>query len=91
MQTLGVGSSAKVVQVLEPDSSGDDSKDRIFAMKIISRQKLMNQGSVSASVAEFEILKRLSHPNIVKLIEIIDDPVQAKLYLVMEFYSGGNL
>ena len=59
MKTLGVGSSAKVVQVLKPDPHGNDENDETFAMKIISRHKLVNQGSFETSLAEFEVLKRL--------------------------------
>jgi serine/threonine protein kinase len=37
------------------------------------------------------ILKKLDHPNIVKLFEIIDDPTHDKLYLITEHVKGGNL
>ncbi len=30
---------------------------------------------------EINVLKKLSHPNIVKLVEVLDDPVQDNLYL----------
>ena len=30
---------------------------------------------------EINILKKLDHPNIVKLVEVLDDPVQDNLYL----------
>ena len=38
-----------------------------------------------------EVLKDLVHKNIVKLHEIIDDPLKNKLYLVMDYLSGGTL
>ena len=60
-------------------------------MKIISRQKLLSQGTSATTLAEFEVLKKLAHPNIVRLIEIIDDPQLDKMYLVMELYPKGNL
>ena len=38
-----------------------------------------------------EILKQLVHTNIVHLHEIIDDPKSEKIYLVMDYLSGGTL
>ena len=38
-----------------------------------------------------DILKQLVHTNIVKLHEIIDDPKDENLYLVMDYLSGGTL
>lgn len=37
------------------------------------------------------IMKKLDHPYLVKLIEIIDDPKEKKLYLITEFVKKGNL
>lgn len=42
-------------------------------------------------MAEFEVLKKIDHPNIVQLHEVIDDPAQDKLYLVMDLLTGGSL
>ncbi len=42
-------------------------------------------------MAELEALKRLMHPNIIKLYEIIDDPVMPNLYLVMDIITGGTI
>lgn len=35
------------------------------------------------------ILKKMDHPNVVKLMEVIDDPDEAKLYLIMELVKKG--
>jgi [calcium/calmodulin-dependent protein kinase] kinase len=40
---------------------------------------------------EMAIMKKMAHPNICKLYEIIDDPEDDKLYLVMEFVKKGSL
>ena len=37
------------------------------------------------------ILKKLDHPNVLKLIEILNDPNLDKLYLITDFCSNGNL
>lgn len=40
---------------------------------------------------ETAIMKKLFHPNIVRLIEVIDDPSSQKMYLVQEYVERGNL
>ncbi|XP_038669016.1 calcium/calmodulin-dependent protein kinase kinase 1 [Scyliorhinus canicula] len=38
---------------------------------------------------EIAILKKLDHPNIVKLIEVLDDPTEDQLHMVFELMSKG--
>ncbi|CUG93695.1 protein kinase, putative, partial [Bodo saltans] len=40
---------------------------------------------------EVELMKRLRHPNLVSLFEMIDDPNAEKLYLVMRFADKGSV
>ena len=40
---------------------------------------------------EVAIMKKLSHPNIVRLVEVMDDPTADSLYLVMEQCTGGSM
>jgi len=51
----------------------------------------MNQSPTKVVMAEFDALKKLNHPHIVNLHEIIDDPNLDKFYMVMDLYPGGNL
>ena len=39
---------------------------------------------------EIALLKKLDHPNIVKLIEVLDDPNEDTLYMVFELMIGGE-
>lgn len=39
---------------------------------------------------EIALLKKLDHPNVVKLIEVLDDPNEDTLYMVFELMSGGE-
>ena len=36
-------------------------------------------------------MKKLAHKHIVRLHEIIDDPMSKKIYIVMDYLSGGTL
>ncbi|KAI8053251.1 kinase-like domain-containing protein [Syncephalis plumigaleata] len=40
---------------------------------------------------EIAILKKCRHPNVVRLIEVIDDPQARKIYLVLELLDGGEV
>lgn len=74
-----------------PDQDGGD-QDKYYAMKIINRNQLTKQAPTAEGyLAEFEALKKLDHPFIINLIEVIDDPRSEKLYLVMDLLPGGNL
>ena len=66
-------------------------------MKSIKRSQLRVQSnqlgvqSNEATIKELDILKKLAHKHIVKLHEIIDDPASKKIYIVMDYLSGGTL
>jgi len=38
---------------------------------------------------EIAVMKKMDHPNIVKLYEVIDDPTADKIYMIIEFVGGG--
>ena len=40
---------------------------------------------------EIAIMKRLDHPNIINMIEIIDDPNQEKIYMIMDYAELGSI
>ncbi|KAK5636358.1 hypothetical protein RRF57_012070 [Xylaria bambusicola] len=67
------------------------------AIKIIPRfSKKRRLGKVTASPQdktkrEIAILKKIRHPNVVGLLEIIDDPELKKIYLVLEYVELGEV
>ncbi|GMM36307.1 serine/threonine/tyrosine protein kinase [Saccharomycopsis crataegensis] len=81
-EVVGQGAFATVKKAIER-STGET-----YAVKIISKRKLGidNRNGV---IRELDILKRLDHPNIIKLKGFYED--QDFFYLVMEFISGGDL
>ncbi|KAL6047776.1 Calcium/calmodulin-dependent protein kinase IGa [Balamuthia mandrillaris] len=78
-ETLGTGNFSEVVLGTEK-KSGDK-----YAIKIIDKKEVDS----SRLQTEMEILKKVSHPNIISLKEIYD--TEEKLYLVMELVTGGEL
>ena len=40
---------------------------------------------------EIATLKKIDHPNVVKLVEVVDDPVEDNLYMVFELLEKGEV
>jgi len=59
-----------------------------FAVKVLSKKK-MSEDDMEALQTEIEILKRVDHPNIIKLIDTFED--HRHFCLVMELIQGGEL
>ncbi|XP_063820494.1 calcium/calmodulin-dependent protein kinase kinase 2 isoform X2 [Pseudophryne corroboree] len=47
------------------------------------------KGPIERVYQEIAILKKLDHPNIVKLVEVLDDPSEDHLYMVFELVKRG--
>ena len=59
------------------------------AVKILEKSKITEEADVERVSREIKILKMIRHPNIIQMYEIIETP--KKLYLIMEYASGGEL
>ncbi|XP_064537539.1 calcium/calmodulin-dependent protein kinase type 1 isoform X2 [Drosophila montana] len=79
---LGTGAFSEVRLAESKDTPGDH-----FAVKIIDKKAL--KGKEESLENEIRVLRRLTHPNIVQLLETYED--KAKVYLVMELVTGGEL
>ncbi|XP_042866542.1 calcium/calmodulin-dependent protein kinase type 1 isoform X2 [Penaeus japonicus] len=64
-----------------------DDPSRMVAIKIIDKKAL--KGKEDSLENEIKVLRRLTHPNIVQLLETFED--KHKVYLVMELVTGGEL
>uniref|UniRef100_A0A8D8ST04 calcium/calmodulin-dependent protein kinase n=1 Tax=Cacopsylla melanoneura TaxID=428564 RepID=A0A8D8ST04_9HEMI len=100
MQSIGQGSYGEVKLAY------NDEDGRNYAIKILSKKKLMKRAGVFGRAIpsrmrganpldkvyrEIAILKKLDHPNIVKLVEVLDDPYEDNLYLVFELLERGEV
>ena len=74
----------------------DLKKDAIVAIKIVPRfsgkRRLGRLGTPEdRTKREVAILKKARHPNVVSLLEVIDDPNKNKVYLVLEYVEKGEI
>ena len=97
IKVLGKGSYSKVKLVM---------KDNIkYAMKIVDKKLLKSKkifkqdkdGNIIVTnllkdaLKEIAILKKLDHPNIIKLIEILHNYQKQKIYLILEYAEHGDI
>ncbi|XP_010116538.1 PREDICTED: calcium/calmodulin-dependent protein kinase kinase 2, partial [Chlamydotis macqueenii] len=57
--------------------------------KAASEGCLQPRGPIERVYQEIAILKKLDHPNVVKLVEVLDDPSEDHLYMVFELVKQG--
>lgn len=85
---IGSGSYGKVVLY----RNVNDGKQ--YAIKVFHKSHLLklrvapSETAMTDVLREVSIMKMLDHPNIVKLIEVIDDPLTDDFYMVLEYVSG---
>ncbi|XP_076338043.1 ribosomal protein S6 kinase beta-1-like [Tachypleus tridentatus] len=87
LRVLGKGGYGKVFQVRKV--TGKDT-NKIFAMKVLKKATIVrNQKDTAHTKAERNILEAVKHPFIVDLIYAFQ--TGGKLYLILEYLSGGEL
>ncbi|WOL19310.1 serine/threonine-protein kinase GRIK2 isoform X1 [Canna indica] len=85
---IGSGSYGKVVLY----RSTKDGKQ--YAIKIFHKSHLLklrvapSETAMTDVLREVAIMKMLGHPNIVNLVEVIDDPDTDNFYMVLEYVEG---
>ncbi|PRP89060.1 hypothetical protein PROFUN_02338 [Planoprotostelium fungivorum] len=90
---LGVGSFGKVSLYL------NNENNQLYAVKSMKKKILMKRrfgvhnGRTHWDdvMREISIMKRLDHPNVIKVFEIINDPNDTKIHIVMEYAENGPL
>src|SRR5262245_18516676 len=82
----------------------EDDKQQRFALKYVSKSLLKRQKEytkvgrkMTITTAfddvkrEIALMKKLHHPRIVSLYEVVDDPDNDKLFMIMELVNGGQV
>ena len=88
LQVLGQGAFGKVKKC--QDQAGTEFAVKQLKKSMLKRKRFGRFGSALDNVKkEIAIWKKLRHPHLVKLFEVMDDPEQDKIYMVSELVSGG--
>ncbi|KAL4446517.1 hypothetical protein ABPG74_001258 [Tetrahymena malaccensis] len=97
LQEIGRGGFGKVKLATSEIPTDKGVIKKQFAIKISNKQKLkrklfsMKVNAFTLLEREVAIMKKIDHPNLVKLYEVIDDPEDDKIYMVMEFVQKGSI
>ena len=94
-EMLGRGSQAKVWLCTSENIEG-----QLFAAKVMKKRSLIKRhhkkklgkyGKATGKIArEIAIMKRLRHEHVVNLFDVLDDPNQNFLVMVLEYMPGGT-
>jgi serine/threonine protein kinase len=90
-EIVGRGSFGKVRRCVSINSGAT------YACKIMNKRRLKKRrvGRFSTALAaaqkEIAVWKKLRHPNIVSLHDVVDDPASDRQYLISDFVNGGPL
>ena len=89
---LGKGAYGQVYKATRGGCNSEDVAIKVLSRSILKRKRIGRHGSAYDSVmGEIAVMKQVSHPNIVRLLEVIDDPDEDLLFMVIELVSGGDL
>ncbi|KAL8136659.1 hypothetical protein V2J09_002660 [Rumex salicifolius] len=82
-RTIGEGTFAKV-KFARNSENGDP-----VAIKILDKEKVVKHKLVEQIKREVATMKRIKHPNVVGLFEVMGS--KSKIYIVLEYVIGGEL
>ncbi|XP_051125801.1 CBL-interacting protein kinase 23-like [Andrographis paniculata] len=82
-RTLGEGTFAKVKFAKNMDTGEN------VAIKIMDKEKVLKHKMVGQIKREISTMKLIRHPNVIRLYEVMAS--KTKIYIVMEFVTGGEL
>jgi len=83
VKCIGKGSFAKVMMVKKKDTG------KTYAMKVLTKKDLVRRKQVVHTMTERQVISNINHPFIVSLRFAFQTDV--KLYLVTDFFNGGEL
>ena len=99
IKTIGKGAYAKVKLAINEKTSLKFAI-KIFKKSILKHQNRYTKNSTGGAnfvnalqdvFKEIAIMKKLSHPNIIRLYEVIDDEPGDKLYMILDLAPNGEL
>mmetsp|Transcript_148977 Transcript_148977/g.260342 ORF Transcript_148977/g.260342 Transcript_148977/m.260342 type:complete len:448 (-) Transcript_148977:1922-3265(-) len=84
-KTLGSGTFGKVKYAVDTK----DPAQTTYAVKMLNRKSIEEQGMEDQLKSEIAIMKMLSHQNVVKMFQVIQSA--SHVYIVLELITGGEL
>ncbi|KAH9601602.1 Protein kinase domain [Trypanosoma melophagium] len=85
LRKIGVGSNGNVVLVQHAETK------ELYAMKVLKFDKKLNERQLKIIRSEIAVLKKVSHPNVVRLHEVIGDRHHKRIFLILQYISGGSI
>lgn len=82
-RVLGQGTFARVYYARNLETG------KSVAMKVVGKEKVVRAKMMDQMKREISVMKRLKHPNIVELYEVM--ATKSKIFLAMELVRGGEL
>lgn len=82
-RVLGQGTFARVYHARNLQTG------KSMAMKVVAKEKVVKAGMMEQMKREISVMKRVKHPNIVELHEVMAS--KSRIYLAMELVRGGEL
>ncbi|XP_052182687.1 CBL-interacting serine/threonine-protein kinase 23-like isoform X3 [Diospyros lotus] len=82
-RTLGEGTFAKV-KFARNTESGEN-----VAIKILDKEKVLKHKMIGQIKREISTMKLIRHPNVIRMYEVMAS--KTKIYIVLEFVTGGEL
>ncbi|GMI89225.1 CBL-INTERACTING PROTEIN KINASE 24, SNF1-RELATED PROTEIN KINASE 3.11, SALT OVERLY SENSITIVE 2 [Hibiscus trionum] len=82
-RTIGEGTFAKVKFAKNTDTGEN------VAIKVLAKTTILKHGMIDQIKREISIMKIVKHPYIVRLHEVLTG--KTKIYIILEFVSGGEL
>ncbi|EGR31463.1 hypothetical protein IMG5_109220 [Ichthyophthirius multifiliis] len=97
---LGQGSFGKVKLVVQIQDENIKYAIKILKKSILQKRRnyyedqdglIKSKDQLELVKREIAIMKKLQHPNVIKLYEVIENQHNDKLYMVLEYAKGGQL
>ncbi|KAL8243212.1 hypothetical protein R6Q59_009470 [Mikania micrantha] len=82
-RTLGEGTFAKV-KFARNVETGEN-----VAIKILDKEKVLKHKMITQIKREISTMKLIRHPNVIRMFEVMAS--KKKIYIVLEFVTGGEL
>ena len=86
---IGEGSISNIYKI-RASTKSEIQKDKLYALKEIDTS-LVKPEYMDEMRNEIALMRKITHPNILKIFEVYDDKRTGHMSIVMELCSGGDL